>query len=101
MWIPVFLLGYWGFTYFRQCVLSLTGSSRPVEYVMATKGGNLKFRAESVQVTLSRNIVSLSRVTIHEPNGKLLASVREVLLTAAIPEHLNDPPTPTPAYPSN
>jgi hypothetical protein len=68
---------------------------------MATKAGNLKFRAESAQVAFAQNVVSLSRVTIREPDGRLLASAREVLISGAVPNHLSGPPVPIHAYASN
>jgi hypothetical protein len=86
--VPVVLIGFWGYFYVRTCFLTLATTSGPVEYALNTKSGLLKIRAEGVQVNLPQNFIHINSLSVHEPNGKLLASARYGDVTGLIPMSL-------------
>lgn len=94
IWIPVLLIGYWGYAYLRACVLTLFASSGPIQYIMSSKAGPLTLRAESFQVDLDKNYIHLNRASATTASGQILARVNSANIVGAIPEHLTGPSTP-------
>lgn len=91
IWIPVLLLGYWGYAYIRACFLSLASVHGAVEYQQPTKGGPLTFRAENVQVDLEGNLVHLGGLSIRQSNGLVLAKAQHAVVRGAIPSSIGGP----------
>ena len=83
--MPVVFLGAWGTSYVIACLLALSAAGVPVEYVYESPGGKLTLRSESFSFDYRLNVLKLDRVSVREPGGKLVASVRALLLRDVIP----------------
>lgn len=79
------ILAAWGVVYIWQCLLALSSGGVPITYAHETPGGTLSLRAESYHFDVPSNVLRLDKISIKEPNGRLLASARSLLLTDVIP----------------
>jgi hypothetical protein len=83
--IPPIALGWFGYVYLRAAVNVLLTANAPLEYVQPTAGGDLTFRVESWHLDLDANLFRGFDLTVREPDGQLLASIREFDVRHAIP----------------
>lgn len=82
---PALILAAWGGVYVVACLLALSAGGVPLEMRYVSKGGDLVVRADSYHFDLPQNILRLERVSILEPNGRTLASVRNLLIRDVVP----------------
>ncbi len=82
---PALILAAWGGVYIVACLLTLSAGGVPLEMQYVSKGGDLLLRADSYHFDLPQNILRLEKVSILEPNGRQLASVRNLLVRDIVP----------------
>lgn len=82
---PAVIILLWGGSYVYVCLITLSAGGVPVEYVYDTPAGPIKVRAANYEFDLPRNTLRLGEITVKEPDGNLLASARNVLLTDILP----------------
>ncbi len=79
---PMAVLAFWGASYFMGCLFVLSAPGKNISLPLSTPGGTLTIFAETYAVDPMRGEATLSKISIREPNGNILASAASATIFA-------------------